>query len=363
MRLERLLRPRDALFNTAERELALLARCRPRNAEAEQARLLEAWRGDAPRLPRWSYSGRPDLAPLRAELECAVRGLSESDPIQLLYVERAQELLLEIGIVEAIGTSRLGRLAAERFVLGTPADHEGALALATDWVGAPAPAACGERVASDDAGDPRSLYCRMCRAVGELRLAFRVELSDRLSACAATGDGLILVARGRKLTENDARRIVVHEVEGHALPRHRAQQEAFGLFASSSRSGNDEQEGYALYRELCAGLLDEGRRVELALRHQAAVCVRLGADWVETVRRLLELGAELELAASIASRVHRAGGLAREIVYMPAFQRVSSAIAADASTADWLSRGRLSLEAIAVLSRTEWHGAHPELQF
>lgn len=358
MRPDRRLRPCDALFTTVEREIALLARCRPQNAETEQQRLLQAWRSGAPRAPRWSYAGRPDLASWRADLERALRGLSDSDPIQRLYAERTQELLLEMGVVEAIGTSRLGRLARERFELGTTADRERASALATDWAESPTPASC-ERVSSDDVDDPRSLYRSMCRAVRELRLAFRVELSDRLSACAATGDGLILVARGRRLTENDARRIVVHEVEGHALPRHRAQQEAFGLFASGSRSGNDEQEGYALFLELRAGLLDDGRRIELALRHHAAVCVRLGADWVETVRRLLELGAELELAASIASRVHRAGGLAREIVYLPAFQRVSRAIAADSSTEDWLSRGRLSLEAIGVLRRAEWPGALP----
>jgi hypothetical protein len=191
----------------------------------------------------------------------------------------------------------------------------------------------------------------MCRAVGQLRLPVRVTLSDALIAAAATGENLIVVARDRMLSANDTRRIVLHETLGHALPRHRASLEDLGLFAAGSAFGNDEQEGYALFLETRGGVMDAARRRELSLRHVAALAVHAGANWIETTARLIADGAELHGAAMIASRVHRAGGLAREVVYLPALCRVNRAIGQEPVVEDWLGRGRLSLEAIACLRR------------
>jgi hypothetical protein len=191
----------------------------------------------------------------------------------------------------------------------------------------------------------------MRKAVGKLRLPVTVELSDSLTAIAATGERVIVVARRRKLRCNDVPRIVLHEVVGHALPRYRASLHPLGLFSVGSRGGNDEQEGYALFLENRAGLMDGARKLELAYRHLAATMVREGADWIQTTRRLISRGAPIEQAAAIASRVHRAEGLAREIVYLPALCRVRRAIFGESHVEDWLANGRLSLDAIARLRR------------
>jgi hypothetical protein len=170
-----------------------------------------------------------------------------------------------------------------------------------------------------------------------------------MSAAAATGDGVILVARGRMLSLRATERIVAHEVYGHALPRQRAARERQPLFALGSARGNDEQEGYALYLEARGGHLDDARKRELGLRHLAAVSVHQGADWVETTRQLLARSASTAEAVAIASRAHRAGGLAREFVYLPALERVNAAANRDAVVLDWLARGRVDLQAITVL--------------
>lgn len=338
----------DRLFAQVEREIALIARCRPRNAEAEQARLLDAWQRGAPQLPRWSYQRVPEMSGWRRALAEARAGLSELEPLDGLYLERGEELRLESRVVEAVGTRELRRVAELRFATVDRRARSLADALADTWLSLE-PADPSPRIASDDETHPESLIASMRRAVGQLRLPVRVELSDRLTAAAATGERLILVARGRCLSANDVRRIVLHEVLGHAFPRCRASQQPLGLYAVGTRWGNDEQEGYALFLERRAGVMDDARRVELARRHRAACHVQEGADWVETTRALLQLGAELSVAAAIASRVHRAGGLAREIVYLPAFVRVRAAIDADPEVEEWLSRGRLSLPAIGVL--------------
>ncbi len=349
---QRHLRVIDGLFRKLERKIALISRCQPRNAQAEQHRLLGCLRRGAPVLPHWTYAAVPELSDWRTLLAQVYRSLSETDPVERLYLQRADELHLETRLVEAVGTRQFRALSARRFSIGSRQDTDGAELLMRTWLSAGSEVRSG-RVLSCDESNPASLLLSMRRTVGQLKLPIRVELSDSLTAAAATGDGTILVARGRRLSDNDVRRIVLHEVMGHAAPRHRASQEALGLFAVGSCGGNDEQEGYALFLEQRAGVMDNPRRVELARRHRAAVGVRQGADWVETARELLQLGADVDEAASIASRVLRAGGLAREFVYLPALTRVARAIEEDATTEEWLARGRLSLEAIATLRGLE----------
>jgi len=342
----------DRVLLRAEREIALISRSRPRNAVAEQQRLLEQWRRGAPELPRWSYERVPEMEVIRRQICQCVEALDGDHPVVQLYVERARELELETRLVEAVGTKRLRPLAATRFSQGSPKDAEAALRLSAGWLRLPPPEPQA-MVGSDDESNPDSLITAMRRAVGELRLPVVVKLSDSLTAVAATGERVILVARGRRLRPNDVSRIVLHEVAGHALPRYRASRQPLGLFAVGSKRGNDEQEGYALYLENRAGLMDSARKIELAYRHHAALMVRDGADWVQTTRQLVARGALVEQAAAISSRVHRAHGLAREIVYLPALCRVRRAIVRERQIEDWLAHGRLSLEAIADLRRID----------
>ena len=344
-----LLMPSHQVLIRAERLVALLGRCRPRNAQSEAVRLERAWmRGDRI-APRWSYEPAPDLSDLRRVL-CAMEHQWRGSPeVRALFTERVRELVLESHVVEAIGRRKtFARLARSRF---EPAPRWLAQAdvLAHEWLSAVPEPTVSRFSLSDDESDHESLVSCMRARVGAEKLPFRVEVSEHLMTAAATGERTIIVGVARPLTSSATQRIVEHEVSGHAWPRIKAQRQRVGLFASASRKGNDIQEGFALHCELQAGLLDGHRRRELGWRHLAAKTVWQGASWVETTDALLQWGADLAPALQIASRVHRAGGLAREIVYLPAFCSVSAAIAADPSVALWLGAGRLSLEAIDVL--------------
>ncbi|MEN9578114.1 MAG: hypothetical protein RJA70_1123 [Pseudomonadota bacterium] len=335
----------DRALHRLEAGIALLSRCQPTNAANEQQRVLERWRAGVKAAPEWRYAATPNLTPLRHELAAALVGLPQEDAIGQLYRDRAAELELETRLVEAIGTRDMPRLSGHRFgvhlariwrdLAGSWADI--AVEPATQWI------------VSDDRRNPSSLIVRMSRVVGELKLPIAVKLSDTLQAAAATGQALILVAEGRRLTAMATERVVVHEVFGHALPRYRAQGERLGLFATGSAGGNDEQEGYALLLEERRQLMCSVRKRELGLRHLAGLSVHDGADWVQTLSLLMARGAELEEGAQIASRVHRAGGLAREVVYLPAWARVRAALSAEPELEEWLKRGRLSLYAISQL--------------
>jgi hypothetical protein len=273
-------------------------------------------------------------------------------------------------MVAAVGTPRLGQLAALRFAETTPAEKEdGALAdrLAEKWTGASAPDAGHEpEHRTSDAADPESLVSLMAAEVGRLRLPMRIVVEPGLASLGATGDGVIFIAENRHVTASDAARTVHHEICGHALPRCNALGEPLGIFAIGTARGLDDQEGRALLCERRAGHFDARRKRELGLRHLAARATFAGADWAETVRLLLDRGASIKTSIRIAARVTRGGaagtfagasgasegGLGREIVYLPAMLRIERAMRAPGGDAleGVMARGRVAAQAAAVVA-------------
>jgi hypothetical protein len=324
------------------RRVRLVGCATPTNLAPELARVHAAWAAGAACAPRFAYPPRPDLSAERAELEAASR--RAGGPHRALFAERAAELCVEAAACELAGTDGFWSRARERYPRRDAFDADADRAAAA-WAQAPAGPPPGETILSDDASDPRSLLCSMRRAAGAHRLPFRVHVSARLAALAATGDGVIFVAAGRAMTEADTARTVLHEVHGHALPSARAAISALPILRAGTAFGSDDQEGRALVLEDGAGFLDGARRRELALRHLAARSVEARADFVETTRLLRRLGAGIEQALRIAARVHRGGGLGREATYLPAYFRVRAALAEDPTLDAVLAAGRVSVGA------------------
>jgi len=330
-----------------ERRIALIDRCRPKNFASEVRAVAQAWARGEPKNPSFVYRAAPDLSEHREKLEIIVRALETGDLLAKLYAERAQELCLEAELAEAVGSARLRELADQRY--GSILPQTECYGRARVWAGLEPTIAGFERVRSDDAGQPTSLVSLMQRGVRELELPFGVVVKENLPSAAAIGEGVILIQASLYLAEHEARRIVVHELYGHALPRVRARREPLGLFRIGAARGADDEEGRALLLERRHGLFGIERQVELGRRHIASWAASEGADWVETVRVLLDLGADTEAAMSVASRAQRGGGLGRERVYLPALLSVEQALKDDPELEAWLERGRLSIAAARVL--------------
>jgi hypothetical protein len=341
----------DRLFACAERQIALLDRCRPVNAERETERVIEAWENGHAEVPVFRYAQPPDLSELMALLESVATNAASHGPLAELYAARARELFLEARLVEAVGTVAFRERAAERFPVDRDVHGRHADVVAAEWARLSVPAAT-RWVVSDDDRDPQSLLSVLGALVGSMRLAIRVSATSDLACTAATGDGFILVQRGIRLRPESARRIALHEVLGHAAPRLRARLEPIGLFAVGTARGSEDEEGRALLIEERHALMDCERRRELGVRHLTALAVRDGADWVETVRHSISADFSPRAAVRVAARVLRGGGLARELIYLPAWDRVKSAFAADPRIEATLERGRVGVEAARVLERS-----------
>lgn len=322
----------------------LLGCATPSNLRAELARAEAAWSAGREDAPRFTYARPPELSAERAALAVIEEGCAGPGAHGTLLAGRARQLGVEAAACEVVGTPAFWGRARERFPRRDRFDDE-ADRVADAWSREPLPAPSSEHVASDDERDPRSLLRSMQRAIGERRLPFRAVVSAELAPLAATGDAVILVAAGRRLTADETARTVLHEIEGHALPAARSRSLDQPLFEAGTAFGSDDQEGRALLVEDRAAFLGAARRRELALRHVGARSVEARADFVETARLLRRRGADTGEALRIAARVHRGGGLAREAAYLPAYLRVREALAKAPNLEDLLASGRISVEA------------------
>ncbi|HTV22374.1 MAG TPA: tyrosine/phenylalanine carboxypeptidase domain-containing protein, partial [Polyangiaceae bacterium] len=274
-----------------------------------------------------------------------------------LYAERASELELEARLAERAGHDGFASLARQRHAEGTAPEWAEARRLARAFCELPPSDAAETRHAADDRRAPDSLVSVLAREIGERRLPLRVEAVSALASRASCGDGVIYVRAGEPLTAPQARRIAMHELCGHALPRLEARAHPLGLVRVGSARSSDDEEGRALHIEAQHGLLDSDRKRELGLRHTAAVAVAGGAGAHECVNVLGRFGCDDEAALALYMRVARGGGLCRELEYLPAWLRFEAALARDPALAAWLAHGRLSLDAAGVL-RSEGVDAH-----
>ncbi len=344
----------DECIRAVSTRFPLLSGVTPRNAAREHERLLAAWEGGREASPQWERPlvDRALLTETQRVLHELARGIDRERGWLAIYRERLLELSRDLDVVDAAFSADLPRAAAARF----PGDGAEGDAVAERFAACPPPAE-EDVIASDDPSDPRSLFSQMRARVSELRLPVRVLLRERVGSLAAAGDGVVIVAAHRRVPESEIARVVLHEIEGHVLPRERGRSRGRGIETLGSAGASEDEEGRALLLEERAGLLSPRRRRVLAARHRAARLVLSGATFVDVVRATREL-VPLGDALAIAARVMRGGyldgtdvlgGVARERVYLPAFARVQSAVESEPAWLDRLGGCRLSLAAWKML--------------
>jgi hypothetical protein len=337
-------------FLAVERTIALLDRCAPENALAERARLAAAWLrpdggGSSSLAPRWLLSRSPDLDPALRALD-VLEARVEDDDLASLYRGRCEELRLEVELVRARGAERFRELARSRYPV-LSGELEQANSLARAWLAEPELNGAAEIEAD--------LATALRDRLELLGVDVPVVERDNLSSAAAVGDGVVFVSSRAKHGAEQVARIVLHEVDGHLLPRLAAKNEARPLFVVGARGAGEDEEGRALLLEERAGCLRAdsaaGRRRlrELALRHLLSVEARAGADFEELMGSALSLGATVGDAVRLCERISRGGGLAREVAYLPAMLRVGQAFAVKPELEGWFRRGRVSLSAARML--------------
>lgn len=347
----------ERLVVHAARTIRPLAVLTPLGAASERVRLAHDLKARRPVHPQWRYAPY-DHTELRLALDAAERRLARTATTRLgsLYLLRIRELAIEAALCAAAGTALVAQLAQERFGHAASSEYHDAGALCAAWLEEHASNAdpCDERTVSDSDA-PCSLLSRMRAEVHRLRLPFRVVATPCLASLAATGDGVVYVATDRKVTREETERTVLHEIEGHALPRTRALRSTSALFRAGTARGTDDQEGRALVIEKRAGLLGARRRHRLAARHRAVEMMLAGACYSDVAIELVtEHGLDETEAVLVGERAFRGGsgdhaGLGRERIYLEAFLRLSAHLVARPDDDRVLGCGQIALDAVDAL--------------
>lgn len=335
-------------LSRSEAEIALLDRVRPLNWIAEQTRLTRALEAGKKPAPVFEYAPRPQLRERRHRLSDVANSLAAGDPEQQLLAGRARELELEAALVEHVAEPEFRVLAAQRF----PASSAAAATArrAREFVVATEPVTGRSELLhiSDDARDPDSLWSHISKRLAALPVPVRIERVVGLVALAAVAEGVVRVRAGAPLSAAVARRIALHEVEGHVRPR-LVGRALGGVFLAGAARASEDEEGRAILLEERAGLLGSARRRELGRRYLAAESVRDHAEFWDTVTLLGQSGASAAAAVELACRVHRGGGLGRELVYLSGYLRVAEGLALRPELEHVMSSGRVPIAAAASL--------------
>jgi hypothetical protein len=326
----------------AEAQIVLLARSHPTNWLELQSRLTEQWKSGQPEEPVFQFAVPPDLSKLRRALDLLEKWSVAQGPWGQIFAARCRELQLEAEIVEHVGTPKIRDLAQLRFTLESDAQAESLGQLARNWVQLEPSSETTDPIRSDDERDDRSLICQMRRELESCGFSFPVKLEGRLASRASVDDKFVWLKPQVYLSAKESKRIVIHEVHGHVARRVAVLSRENAGYACGTAGADADEEGRALWLEDAAGLLDSTRKVEIGGRHLAAQACRQGATFSDGVRLLAELNTPIERAITMALRVWRGGGVAREIVYLDAFCRAQKALSESTEIEWWMKRGRIS---------------------
>ncbi len=349
----------DAILARAAQLTRPLPSLAPDNAASERARLVQCLqKGDVPiPLP---IQGRRRIEADAYRMIDAARTLASDrqlgSGLANLYLERLEELELELAILDAWGDpARVRPICARRYGRGDERvqtrDGEAPLtAVAHSLLETLPDASASESMLPPSAlPGEASVAQRITRAALGIGLDCEVRVEPRLASLAATGERTVFLA-ARSFSLREARRIVAHEVFGHLVVAANARAQPLRLLSVGLAGSFADQEGLAIYLEERLGVLCSDRMRTLAARVMATQWLYSGAGFGDTAQRLhTQHRFSAEAAIAIAERTYRGGGVARDAGYLAGYLRVRGAIERKEVHVDELRLGRVSVASIPVL--------------
>lgn len=323
----------------------LLLLCTPVNAEQEWERFR---RKDHAQIPRFRYRPLPlDPVLTKRRLYAIPVERIEDPQLERMFRQKQWELDGQITLLQSRGTEAFRSVSA---ALYGPVDAN-LLRLARRIL--------KKHDGSGPSGGGRALrpqeFARMARA--ELRaykrvhgrVSTKVEVRADLPSGLMVSSGRLLMGAGSRIPRARADALLQHEVGTHVVTWHNGRSQPLKLLASGLAGYEELQEGAAVLAEHLVGGLTAGRLRLLAARVLAARSVLEGQDFVETFRMLHEThGFQARPAFNATMRVHRAGGLTKDIIYLRGLQAVLEYIA-NGGDFEILLTGKVALEHVGLV--------------
>lgn len=144
-----------------------------------------------------------------------------------------------------------------------------------------------------------------------------VEVRHDIPGSLMVSSGQLLVGGEASVPEDRVDALLAHEVGTHVVTYYNGAVQPLRILRHGLAGYEGLQEGIAVLSEWLVGGLTAGRMRTLGARVLAARALVDGSDLVETVRLLRdEAGLSLRGAFGVAVRVHRGGGLTKDMIYL-----------------------------------------------
>jgi len=166
-----------------------------------------------------------------------------------------------------------------------------------------------------------------------------VKVRDDVSGLMVSGNRL-LVGSATLMQAARLDALLAHEVSTHLLTYVNGTAQGLSIFRAGLAKYEGIQEGLGVFAEWAVGGLSFTRLRLLAARVVAVDAMQRGAEFMDTYRLLRrDLGFSIAGAFSIATRVHRSGGLAKDAIYLEGFRSIVDYVASGGALAPfWLGK-------------------------
>ena len=156
----------------------------------------------------------------------------------------------------------------------------------------------------------------------------KVELREDLAAGLMVSGGTLMVSTHTRMADYRLDALLAHEVSVHLLTYFNGRAQGLDIFRTGLAQYEGVQEGLGVFAEWAVGGLTQARLRLLAGRVLAVDAMLHGADFIQCFRLLADRGFRDETAFSIAARVYRSGGFAKDAIYLRGFKAVCDFVAA-----------------------------------
>jgi uncharacterized protein (TIGR02421 family) len=167
----------------------------------------------------------------------------------------------------------------------------------------------------------------------------KVEVRDDVTGLMVSRNRLLVgSATAIQAARLDA--LLAHEVSTHLLTYVNGSAQGLSIFRSGLAKYEGIQEGLGVFAEWATGGLSITRLRLIAARVVAVDAMQRGSEFMETYRLLRrDLGFSIAGAFSIATRVHRSGGLAKDAIYLEGLRAIVRHVASGRTLAPfWLGK-------------------------
>ena len=305
----------DRAIDEVAQSFDFLLAVTPINAQAAWA---EFKQDGGEHAPRFLY--RPltvDVARQKKALFSVTLDHFEDPVLTTLYREKQQEIDLQLSLLAARETPRYVEFG--RALYG-PVEAS-LLKTASEILAETSPGRGKRKGDGDDADvafvERRALSMIKSYATEYDGFSASVELRDDLPSGLMVSGGRLLISRNTTMSRDRVEALLSHEVGVHLLTYFNGSAQGLRLFRSGLAGYEGVQEGLAVLAEYLVGGMTTARLRLIAARVVACADMLDGASFVDCHRKLVrELGFAEAGAFSLALRVYRGGGLAKDAVYL-----------------------------------------------